>query len=76
MEKTRRRFSILDFGLPIGKRGQSIIEYLVVAAAVILAIIAFSTGVQSKVQGLGNSAGNQLDAASNTITNQVVANEH
>jgi len=57
-------------------RGQSIIEYLVVAAAVILAIIAFSGQVQSKVEGLGNSAGNQLDAAANTIKNDVVANEH
>jgi len=59
-----------------GAQGQSIIEYLVVVGVVILAIIGFSTQVQTKVEGLGNSAGAQLDAAANTITDQVVAAQH
>lgn len=73
MEKIRRGFWILDFGLPIGRRGQSIIEYLVVAAAVITAVLAIGGVVQGRVTNLGNAAGGQIDAAGAAITANVTA---
>ncbi|MDP3703235.1 MAG: hypothetical protein Q8R78_02480 [Candidatus Omnitrophota bacterium] len=80
MEKNRWEFSIDDFRLTIGKRhrekGQSIIEYLLVATAVIAGIVAFSLNIDDKVTALGNSAGGQIDAAGQTITTTVVATEH
>jgi hypothetical protein len=71
MEKNRRGFSMLDFGLPIGRRGQSLIEYLVVATAVILGILAFRANVQANVTTLGNEAVDRIDETQTTINTEV-----
>lgn len=47
------------------------IEYLVVATAVILAILVFRGGVQDRVEDLGNAAVGQIDATAGTITAEV-----
>ena len=56
-------------------KGQSIIEYLVVAAAVITAVLAIGGIVQGRVTALGTSAGGQIDAAGTAITTNVTAVE-
>ena len=55
------------------QRGQSIIEYLVVVAAVITAIIAIGALVQPKVTTLGTTAVNSLDTADTAITANIGA---
>ena len=58
-----------------GKRGQSIIEYLVVVAAVIIAIIAIGGLVTPAVIDLGTDATGRLDAAG-TALGTIGANPH
>ncbi len=57
----------------IGRSGQSLIEYLVVAAAVITAIIAIGRLVTPRMTNLGTQAGQRLDASATVITSNVTA---
>ena len=54
------------------RRGQSVVEYLVVAMAVILAIVGLAGLIQGRVTNLGNAAGAQVDAAAATVTSTVI----
>jgi len=47
------------------------IEYLVVATAVILGVLAFRVGVQDRVEDLGDAAVGQIDATAGTVTAEV-----
>lgn len=47
------------------------IEYLVMATAVILAILAVRVGIQGRVTNLGNAARDQIDSAAGTVTAEV-----
>jgi len=55
------------------RRGQSIIEYLVIVAAVIAAIIAFRGSVQGGVNNLQTQAVNRMDAAAEAMNNNIGA---
>ena len=50
------------------QRGQSIIEYLVIAATVILAVVLLKQGFGSSIESLGSSAGSQVGTASGKLS--------
>ena len=50
------------------RRGQSIIEYLVVAAAIIIAIIALRPNIQGRMQDLGNASAAAVGTATTTLS--------
>ena len=47
------------------------IEYLVIATAVILGILAVKDGVQAKVKAVGDEAVGKIDSTKTTITDEV-----
>ncbi len=49
----------------ISKKGQSIVEYLIILAGIIAAILVVKTMLQNKVQGSYNHLGNQMESAIN-----------
>ncbi len=49
----------------VSKRGQSIVEYLIILAGIIAAILVVKTMLQNKVQSSYNHLGNQMEAAIN-----------
>ncbi len=53
------------------RRGQSIIEYLVVVAAVIAALLFLAGQIGTPMNNLGNAATNRLGVASDAIMNYV-----
>ncbi len=48
-------------------RGQSIVEYLVVAAAIILAIITLTPNIRGRMMDLGNASADRVGAATVTL---------
>ena len=55
------------------RRGQSVLEYLVIITAVVLAIMVFRGTVQTRVEGLGTTAVNQINATQ-TLMGNIKAN--
>lgn len=55
------------------QRGQSIVEYLVVVAAIIAAIIGIGAAVGDRTTALSNSATGRIDAAATTVETNVAA---
>ena len=54
------------------KRGQSILEYLVITTVVVLAILAIRGMVQTQTEGLFNQAGNKVGEATTELGNFTV----
>ena len=54
------------------KRGQSILEYLVITTVVVLAILAIQTVVRSQSDAMFNQAGTKVGEASATIGTMTV----
>ncbi len=55
------------------QRGQSIIEYLVVVAAIIAVIVGIGAAVGNKTNQLATSATNSMDKADTAITTNIDA---
>ena len=49
------------------RRGQSVVEYLVIAAAVIAAVIVFGTGFRTQVDKIGKESSEEVGEAATKI---------
>ena len=58
------------------KRGQSILEYLVITTVVVLAIFAIRATVQTNTNALYNESANKLVGANTMLGNVNFANPH
>lgn len=56
----------------LSQRGQSILEYLIVAVAIIGAILVFAPNIATSIGGIGATAQGELDNA-NTVMGTTVA---
>lgn len=57
-----------------GRRGQSIIEYLVVAAAIIGALVAFNTHISNGMGKVGEHAKTAIQEGGNRVSGITVEN--
>lgn len=55
------------------RRGQSIIEYLLIAAVVILGVVALSGGFKGSIESMGSTSSGQVGAASSALGGMTVA---
>ena len=56
------------------RRGQSIVEYLVIAGVIIAAILGIRAAFRTRMNNLMNQSQNKVDTATTLIGNNVVAN--
>jgi len=57
------------------RRGQSIIEYLVVAAAIIGAIMVFGPAIGGQVSNIGNNAVTQTGSSAGAVSGRVTSGQ-
>ena len=58
------------------KRGQSILEYVVITTVVVLAILAIRAAVTTNTNALYNESANKINAGATLLTNVNFANPH
>lgn len=55
----------------VNRRGQSILEYLIVIAAIIAAIVVFGPAMGGQVTAIGNNAVTEVTGAATAVTTNI-----
>ena len=58
------------------QRGQSIVEYLLIIGAIILALVAIKSTVETRMTSLRDEAMGKVDTAKSTVETKVDAKKH